>query len=97
MILMHSLFNICAGTDIDIFLRKVSKRALRRRLEKAGTSFMRLKCKALNTRAKALLSQNHLVEEVADFLGYSDERSFRRAFLRWNNITPAKFNTKPDR
>ena len=74
----------------------VSKRTLRRHLEKSRESFSELKSKALNSQAKALLSQNHLVEEVAELLGYSDERSFRRAFLRWNKTTPNSFKFKSD-
>jgi len=69
----------------------ISKRTLRRRLLEGQTSFQILYNKRLNERARELLSSDHLVEEVAEELGYADERSFRRAFMRWNNLTPAQF------
>ncbi len=69
----------------------LSARTLRRRLAESNTSFQEVRQRALNARAKRLLSQNLLAGEVAEKLDYSDERSFRRAFICWNGISPAKF------
>ena len=69
----------------------LSARTLRRRLAESNTSFQEVRRKALNARAKRLLSQDLLAGEVAEELDYSDERSFRRAFIRWNRISPSKF------
>ena len=71
----------------------LSARTLRRRLAESNTSFQEVRQQALNARAKRLLSQDHLAGEVAEELDYSDERSFRRAFIRWNNISPSKFRS----
>ena len=71
----------------------LSARTLRRRLAQSNTSFQEVRQKALNARAKRLLSQDHLAGEVAEELDYSDERSFRRAFIRWNRISPSKFRS----
>ena len=71
----------------------LSSRTFRRRLAESNTSFQQVRQKALNARAKRLLSQDHLVGEVAEKLDYSDERSFRRAFIRWNKISPSKFRS----
>ena len=71
----------------------VSARTLRRRLAESNTSFQQVRQEALNARAKRLLSQNLLAGEVAEELDYSDERSFRRAFIRWNSISPAKYRS----
>lgn len=68
-------------------------RTLRRRLAESDTSFQEVRRKALNARAKRLLSQDLLAGEVAEELDYSDERSFRRAFIRWNRISPAKWRS----
>lgn len=71
----------------------VSARTLRRRLAESNTSFQEVRQQALNARAKRLLSQDLLAGEVAEELDYSDERSFRRAFIRWNGISPAKYRS----
>ncbi len=71
----------------------LSARTLRRRLAESNTSFQQVRQQALNARAKRLLSQDHLAGEVAEELDYADERSFRRAFIRWNNISPSEFRS----
>ncbi len=69
----------------------ISERSLRRRLEAEGVTFRDLRQRVLNEHARLLLAQGYLVEEVAEELGYSDARSFRRAFLSWNGVTPNAF------
>ena len=71
----------------------LSARTLRRRLAESNTSFQQVRQQALNARAKRLLSQDHLASEVAEELDYADERSFRRAFIRWNKISPSEFRS----
>ncbi|MDE0055455.1 MAG: helix-turn-helix domain-containing protein [Gammaproteobacteria bacterium] len=71
----------------------LSARTLRRRLAESNTSFQQVRQQALNARAKRLLSQDHLAGEVAEELDYADERSFRRAFIRWNKISPSEFRS----
>lgn len=71
----------------------ISARTLRRRLAESNTSFQEVRQRALNARAKRLLSQDLLAGEVAEELDYSDERSFRRAFIRWNRVSPAKYGS----
>ena len=71
----------------------VSARTLRRRLAESNTSFQQVRQRALNARAKRLLSQDLLAGEVAEELDYSDERSFRRAFIRWNRISPSRYRS----
>lgn len=61
---------------------------LRRRLEAEGTSFRELRGAVLDERAKSLLAERRHAAEVAEALGYSDFRSFTRAFKRRNGITP---------
>lgn len=70
----------------------VSVATLRRRLEDEGEpSFRVLRSRALNRAAKSLLAQRRHASDVADELGFSDLRSFNRAFKRWNNTTPAAY------
>jgi len=50
---------------------------------------------ARRAHAQRLLRDPSLsIEEVAERLGYASERSFRRAFERWEGVTPAGFRRK---
>lgn len=69
----------------------VGRRTLRRRLAEEKTSYRRILDRRLNELAYEMLSAGRLAAEVADALGYADERSFRRAFVRWNKRTPSNF------
>ena len=83
----------CCEEDIARGMH-VSVRTLRRRLTAAGTSFKALRQETMNRLAKRMLRQNYLVEEVAEKLGYSDPRSFRRAFIKWNDLTPKAYKSQ---
>ena len=63
----------------------------RRRLSDEGISFRQLRQEMLNDRAKRLLKDNVSVNQVADLLGFSEFRSFVRAFKSWNGLTPSAF------
>jgi AraC-like DNA-binding protein len=64
---------------------------MRRRLTEAGASFRALRSQTLNEMALSMLRQGRPVCEVAEALGYVDARSFSRAFLTWNGVTPTVF------
>lgn len=74
-------------------LAGVSAPTLRRRLEEEGASFRDLRKEVLNEAAKQLLSDRKTVAQVADELGFSDYRSFTRAFKAWNGAPPDEFRT----
>ncbi|MFZ5608492.1 MAG: helix-turn-helix domain-containing protein [Pseudomonadota bacterium] len=73
----------------------MSVATLRRRLSAEGTSFRALRQQCLNEAAKALLRQGHRIAEVADELGFSDFRSFTRAFKTWNGVSPSAYTLRP--
>lgn len=75
---------------------KVSTRTLRRRLVRDGQSFRSLVDDAKNTQACELIQNAVPFAAIAEKLGYADERSFRRAFLRWNNLSPSQYRRKYD-
>ncbi len=69
----------------------VSTATLRRRLEEEGASFRDLRQEVLNEAAKKLLQKRLALTEVAEELGFSEFRSFNRAFKAWNGVTPKEF------
>ena len=75
----------------------LSVATLRRRLHKEGTSFRELRRQTLNASAKSLLEQRHHIAEIADVLGFSDFRSFNRAFKTWNGVTPGQYASRYQR
>jgi AraC-like DNA-binding protein len=76
----------------------LSVATLRRRLEMEGSaSFRALSESALERAARSLLEQRHHPNEVAEELGFSDQRSFARAFKRWIGITPAAYALRQTR
>ncbi len=69
----------------------ISVATLRRRLQEEGTSFRELRRETLNASAKSLLEQRRHIADIADVLGFSDFRSFNRAFKSWNGVTPSAY------
>lgn len=70
----------------------MSGRTLRRRLAEQGLSFESLLDNARRTRVLSLLANPRLLfEQIASEAGYSDVRSFRRAFRRWTGVSPSEF------
>ncbi|PHR61456.1 MAG: hypothetical protein COA43_03680 [Robiginitomaculum sp.] len=64
---------------------------LKRRLAVENTTFRQHVADVLNEKAKVLMSQGMHINDVADELGFSDFRSFIRAFKNWNTITPTMY------
>ena len=70
----------------------MSGRTLRRRLTGQGLSFDVLLDNVRRTRVLSLLANPRLLfEQIAAEAGYSDVRSFRRAFRRWTGVSPSEF------
>jgi len=69
----------------------VSVRGLQRHLSVADVNASTLLDEARYARALELLANERMsIDEVADQLGFNNERSFRRAFQRWSEETPAQ-------
>lgn len=70
----------------------MSARTLRRRLEKEGTSYQRIKDTARRDLAISLLRDGRLpAVAVAERLGFSDPSAFHRSFRRWTGRSPGQF------
>lgn len=75
----------------------VSSRTLQRRAREEGTTVKQLLDEHREQRARHLLEERRLtIDDVAFLLGYSDERSFARAFKRWTGSTPAGYRRARD-
>ncbi len=69
----------------------VSVATLRRRLDEENTSFRDLRREVLNDTAKRLLRSERSIADVSEALGFSEFRSFNRAFKDWNGLTPKAY------
>ena len=71
----------------------ISTRTLHRMLAAEGVKYAELVEQIRIERARVQLLQGRSTGDVAMALGYSDERSFRRAFERWTGVSPARFRS----
>lgn len=78
-------------------LMDVSVATLRRRLAEEGATFRELRKDELNGAAQRLLKKRRPIADVAEELGFSEFRSFNRAFKEWNGLTPKAFVDRLDR
>ncbi|MFO2466367.1 AraC family transcriptional regulator [Pseudomonas sp. 15FMM2] len=70
----------------------MSGRTLRRRLTEHGLTFEALLEQVRRARTMGLLANPGLsIERITEEVGYSDVRSFRRAFKRWTGLSPSAF------
>lgn len=70
----------------------VSERTLRRRLGAQDTNFRHVRDDALYEKARALIGNPDLsIADVAEAVGFSGVRSFRRAFKRWSGQSPIDY------
>jgi AraC-like DNA-binding protein len=70
----------------------MSVRTLYRQLGLEGTTLQALKDEVRHTRAEELLSRTAKpIKQIALALGFSSEKTFARAFLRWSGVLPSVF------
>jgi AraC-like DNA-binding protein len=68
---------------------QTSTRSLRRGLQQMGTSFQTLLDEGRRARAEEWIRSTDMkLQQIAQQLGFSDVRSFRRAFKRWTGRSP---------
>jgi AraC-like DNA-binding protein len=70
----------------------MSARTLRRRLEKEGTSYQRIKDNTRRDAAISLLCRTRLpIAEIAARVGFSDPSAFHRSFKKWTVLAPEEY------
>ncbi len=73
----------------------LGKRTMQRKLEAEGYTFREILASFRTERAKELLRETELsVQDIAASLGYLEVNSFRRAFHRWEGVTPTEFSSR---
>jgi len=73
----------------------ISDRTLRRRLVQQDTTYRAISDGARYERARDLLVNSDIsIAQVAELVGYSDARAFRRAFKRWTGQLPTEFRAR---
>jgi AraC-like DNA-binding protein len=70
-------------------------RTLRRRLQGLGTSYQKILDDVKKALAVEYLQTTNLsVQEISDLLGYSEVTNFRRAFVKWVEISPYQYRKR---
>ncbi|MEM1156047.1 MAG: AraC family transcriptional regulator ligand-binding domain-containing protein [Pseudomonadota bacterium] len=92
-LLIHSAGEFLNISEVSDRLH-VTERTLRRRLTDESTSF-----RAIRDEVRNLLAQKYLIDtslpvaDIANLLDYTEGANFRRAFVRWNGMTPGDFRS----
>ena len=83
-----------SGGGIEVIADELQlhPRSLQRRLRAEGTSFAALQDRARFEAAVAALGAGDIdLESLSEQLGFSDRRSFTRAFKRWTGVSPSSY------
>lgn len=79
---------------LDTIASKLSigTRTLRRRLKSLGTSYQKILDDVKKELAIEYLQTTNLsIQEISDLLGYSEVTNFRRAFVKWVEVSPYQY------
>jgi AraC-like DNA-binding protein len=83
--------------DEDLTIKKVAKemsvsvRTLQNRLKDEGVVFSDLLQDVRKRLAQKYLRENYSVEDITYLLGFSEPSVFRKAFKRWEGVTPRQY------
>lgn len=71
-----------------------SERTLSRQLAEVGLSFRDMLTNFRNAKSIEFLSEGLAIDQIADYLGFSERAAFDRAFKKWQGVTPSKFQSQ---
>ena len=87
----RSLFLTRYADDLAAWLN-MSARTLHRQLQEEGASLQQLKDSVRRDLAVALLQRSSRpMKQIAEAVGFQNEKSFMRAFKNWTGATPESF------
>ncbi|MCJ8338736.1 MAG: AraC family transcriptional regulator [Pseudomonadales bacterium] len=98
-LLLHQQQEVLCCPDFERLAQSfnVSSQTLRRRLKSEGTSYPQIKDQIRRDLAiEKLLSQTVAIADIARCLGFSESRSFSRAFKKWTDYTPTDYMAKQE-
>lgn len=93
-ILIHNENDIiyCPSFETIALNLNMSAQTLRRRLKVEGTSYPVIKDEIRRDLAiDYLLNSNRSITDISNALGFSEPRSFTRAFKQWTGVSPSKY------
>ncbi|OUS37408.1 AraC family transcriptional regulator ['Osedax' symbiont bacterium Rs2_46_30_T18] len=96
-LLLHQQQQVLCCPDFELLAQSfnVSSQTLRRRLKSEGTSYAQIKDEIRRDLAiEKMLSQTVNIADIARSLGFSESRSFSRAFKKWTDYTPTDYMAK---
>lgn len=82
------------GAGIQLLAKRLNMhpRSLQRHLMAEGTSYLELQTEArLSVAVRVLQQGEENLDALSDLLGFSDRRSFTRAFKRWTGVSPSQY------
>ena len=94
-ILMHDESDVlyCPSFETLALNLNMSAQTLRRRLKVEGTSYPAIKDEIRRDLAiDYLLMSNRNINYISTALGFSEPRSFTRAFKQWTGVSPSKYS-----
>ena len=91
VMLEHSWKSVLPNQDLIAAQLNMSVATLRRKLSFFNLNYRGVLNKVYGELSINLIQDGLPIAEVAERLGYSDLRSFKRAFYRWHNRTPAAY------
>lgn len=81
-----------SSLDVIAQLCHLTPRTLHRHLQDEGTSYKQLLEEVRHTLALEHLKAEELtIQEISYLLGYSDMANFRRAFKKWESVSPSEY------
>ena len=70
-------------------------RTLQRHLQLAGSSYQEILDQLRQELAEHYLLRSDLpIQDIANYLGFTEARSFHRSFKGWTGMTPGEFREK---
>ncbi|MES2489697.1 MAG: helix-turn-helix transcriptional regulator, partial [Pseudomonadota bacterium] len=80
------------GIEQVATILELHPRTLQRRLREQGEGFAELQARVrYRIACEALRDSTEDIESISERLGFSDRRSFTRAFVRWSGVSPSIF------
>ncbi len=72
----------------------LNKNQIMKKLKEEGSNFQKIKNDVFERKAKEMLKENYSISKISFYLGFSELREFRRAFIRWTGESPSSYKRR---